>query len=113
MRFDVTPIEDRLILVTLEGKLDGAGAEVIGTPFTAALSGGGADAMLDLGQVPFMGSLGIRLLLSVARVMHRRGTKMVLFGATGPVAEVLEVAALDAIIPQAADQAAARALLRG
>lgn len=97
--------------VILQGRLDGAGAEEIELPFTASLGALGKPVMLDLSAVPFVGSLGIRLLLSVARVVQRKGQRLVIFGAQPAVAEVFETVVLSELVPVADDKAAATALL--
>lgn len=112
MRFEVTEVGDKLSKVSLHGRLDASGAEAIETAFTASVAAGDSDVMIDLRDVTFLASLGIRLLLSVARVVQRRERKLVLFGAQGPVQEVLDTAALGPILPCVADEAAARSLLR-
>lgn len=96
--------------VILRGRLDGAGAEAIELPFTASMGALGKPALLDMSQVAFVGSLGIRLLLSVARVVQRKGQRMVIFGAQPAVAEVFDTVALDELVPIASDMAAAAAL---
>jgi anti-anti-sigma factor len=69
------------------------------TPFTAALAAGGRSAVLDLTALDFISSLGIRLLLSAARVVTRRGGRVVMFGAQPMVAEVLAALSLDEVLP--------------
>jgi anti-anti-sigma factor len=68
--------------------------------------------MVDLAGVSFIASMGLRLLISAARTLHVKGRQMVLFGATGPVREVLEQAAIDQIIPLVDSEAQARERLR-
>lgn len=94
----------------LAGRLDSAGVGLVETPFTAALAAGGRSAVLDLRALDFLSSLGIRLLISAARVVMRRGGRVVLFGAQPMVAEVLTTMALDEVLPMVAteDEALAR-----
>lgn len=113
MRYEMTDLGDGACRVALHGRLDALGAEEIGTPFTAAVASGGKHALVDLSGVAFLSSLGIRLLLAVARPLQRRGARMVLFGAQGQVREVLEAVSIDGVVPVVADEQAALALVRG
>ena len=55
--------------------------------------------MVDLSEVSFLASMGLRLLISSARAMAAKGHKMVLFGATGMTLETLQNAGFDQIVP--------------
>lgn len=107
MRFDVVEIGPTANKLVLVGRLDSTTVGQVETPFTAALAAAGRSAVLDLTALEFLSSLGIRLLLSSARVVARRGGKVVLFGAQPMVAEVLEAMALDEVLPLVATEAEA------
>jgi anti-anti-sigma factor len=96
--------------VALVGRLDTAGASRIETAFTARVVPPGRATIVDLSGVSFLASLGIRMLISAARGLAGRNAKLVLFGAPGPVAEVIETAALSTLIPVAASEAEAVAM---
>ncbi|WP_426959806.1 STAS domain-containing protein [Muricoccus radiodurans] len=111
MRFDLTETDTDTLRIALEGRLDASGAALIELPFTATVSGAEKHVILDLSAVPFVASLGIRLLLSAARVAQRRGKRVVIVGAGPQPREVFETVALDTLIPVVADETAARSLL--
>jgi len=102
-----------LARVVLSGRLDAVGAEKLDLPFTAKIGHLGKNAAIDISAVPFVGSLGIRVLISGARVLQRAGHRVVIYGVAPAVAEVFEIVALEDLIPVAADLAAARSLLAG
>ncbi len=104
MRFEVVEINGTANKLVLSGRLDSATVGAVETPFTAAVAASGRSALLDLRELDFLSSLGIRLLLSAARVVTRRGGVVVLFGAQPMVAEVLEAMALDAVLPHVATE---------
>ncbi len=104
MRFEVVQVSPRADRVVLEGRLDSVTVGQIETQFTAMLAASGRHAVLDMRQLDFLSSLGIRLLLSVARVVTRRGSQVVAFGAQPMVAEVLGVMALDEVLPMFASE---------
>lgn len=95
----------------LSGRLDSATVGRVELPFTAALADGNRDAALDLGRLEFIASLGIRLLLSAGRAVARRGGRVVLFGASPMVAEVLIGLSLDRVLPMVATREEALARL--
>lgn len=111
MDFALTTLDPTTNRIALDGRLDAAGAEAINTRFVAAVGTAGKNALLDLNGVSFIASLGLRLFISVARMLQRRGAQMVLFGAQPQVMEAFETIALDQMIPIAATEAEARARL--
>lgn len=111
MRFEVQELGPTANRVLLVGRLDSTTVGGVETPLTAALANSGRHAVLDMTKLEFLSSLGIRLLLSVARVVHRRGGRMVLFGAQPMVAEVLTAMALEEVLPMAASESEALAKL--
>lgn len=113
MDFDVIEIAPDTNRVALRGRLDAAAAEKIDLRFTAAVATAPRHALIDMTALEFMGSLGVRMLISVARVLQRRGLKMVIFGANPLVEELIAVVALDELIPVMATEAEARAALAG
>jgi anti-sigma B factor antagonist len=108
----VSEPEPGVTCIRLNGRLDAPGADRIDLRFTAHAAAGLHDTLVDLAGVSFVASMGLRLLISTARALHTKGRRMVLFGAAGPVREVLELAAVDQIIPLADNEAQALASLR-
>jgi anti-anti-sigma factor len=88
----------KAIKVTIRGRLDTAGVDRIETRFLASSVSGGRDTVVDLSGVDLITSMGIRMLIGAARGMSQRKTRLVLFGAQDLVREVLETAAVDALI---------------
>lgn len=111
MMFYVTEEGPETNRVVLRGRLDVAGCEVAETPFSAAVGSVGRHAMLDVSGLDFVGSLGLRMLITVARALQRRERVMVIFGAQPAVLEVFETVSLDQMIPVFATEAEARAHL--
>jgi anti-anti-sigma factor len=90
--------------VVLVGRLDTAGVDVVETRFGAAIVPNGKNTIVDLTGVTFLASMGIRMLISTTRALSRKGAKLVMFGATPGVQDVIETAALTEIIPLAASE---------
>jgi anti-anti-sigma factor len=111
MEFDVTPLEGGIHRVHLNGRMDSPGVDRIELRYSAAVVASGRNAVVDLSDVSFLTSMGIRLFFTSARALQGKGAKMVLFGANKEVQSVLDTVALDQIIPIAVDERQALALL--
>ena len=111
MQIDVAELDVETNRVVLTGRLDANAASASELQFTAAVGAAGRNALVDMNGVPFVASFSIRLFISSARVLERRGRRMVLFGIAPAVLEVFDTVALASIVPIAADEAGARALL--
>jgi anti-anti-sigma factor len=104
---------DPAVRYALEGRLDSAGIEQIEAPLTDCVRRGTTNIILDLARVPFVGSLGIRMLVSLGRTLQRQGRTIVLTGVQPLVLDVFETVALGEIIPIAANPAEAAQFLAG
>jgi anti-sigma B factor antagonist len=89
--------------IALAGRMDTTGAQEIDLRFTGLTTTRSALIVVDLSQVSFLASMGIRTLLSAARALMRRGGRMVLACPQPLVQEVLKVADIDTLIPVYAD----------
>ena len=97
----------------LSGRLDSAAVEQIEARLTARARVRSGNVVFELQQVPFVGSLAIRMLIAAAQVLQRQGRKLVLVGAQPQVLEVFRTVALADLIPIAADADEATQLLAG
>lgn len=113
MEFEVAPLDDERSIVRLKGRLDSSGVDQIETRFTAAVVAANRHAAIDLSQVDFLASMGIRLLISTGKAMQLKGRRLGLFGATEAVQGVLDAVALDQLIPVVADEQQALAAIAG
>jgi len=104
---NITPLGDRLVKVTLIGRLDTPGVDRVETRFVAALVPGGNSAIVDLSQVDFVASMGIRMLVAASRDLRLRNAKLGVYGAQSRVQQVFEAVSLQQIIPVCATENAA------
>ncbi len=96
--------------VILDGSLDIAGAAAI--DLRMSVIGGVSKAVLvDMQQVSFIGSMGLRALVQPARAIFNRGGKMVIFGPQDLVKKVLTTSGIDTMIPIYQDYDSALAAL--
>ncbi len=89
---------DGVCRIVLNGKLDAKGAEAIELHFTAAVANRSRVAV-DLTAVDYIASIGIRILVLAGKTVARRSGKLVMFGASEPVAKVLTASGLTEIVP--------------
>ena len=99
IEYQVSEVRPQVRRIALIGRLDSAGVEQIEAPLTAAVRDGTQHILFDLSKVPFVGSLGIRLLISVGRVLQRQDRRLVMYGVQPQVAEVFETVTLGDLIP--------------
>jgi anti-anti-sigma factor len=107
MQIDSELLDNKAIKVTLDGRLDIAGAEAIDLKFTALTATKNAAVLVDMSQVSFLASIGIRLLLSNAKACSLKGGKMVLFDVQPMVKDVLTSSGVATLIPILDDEQAA------
>ena len=112
MQLEVSALDDGLKLVKLIGKMDIQGTSQIEDSFTIQTASKKAGVIVDLSQVPFVASYGMRILVSNAKSLAGRGGKMVLFKPTPMVKNVLSSAGIDQLIPIYDDLEAAKADLQ-
>lgn len=113
MELTTTDLDGNVTCVRLNGRLDASAAERIETQLTAAVVSRGRPAIIDLGGVTFVASMGIRLLVAMGRGLKLKGAPLALFGAHGLVHEVLDQAALGQLIPIVATEPQAIERVRG
>ena len=84
--------------VTMVGRLDISGAEVVAMPL-ATLSGSKSALFVDMAGVTFVASLGLRQLVAAAKAMARRGARFVLLNPNELVTEVITMTGLADLLP--------------
>ena len=98
MQMTVSTLDGDVQKVAFDGALDLAGATEIDVKFSA-LAGANRNVVVDLEKVGFLASIGIRSLLLNAKVLQRRGGKMVLLNPQPMVEKVLRTSGIDKLIP--------------
>jgi anti-sigma B factor antagonist len=98
MRMQVAQVGPSVITVNLDGRFDGAGVADVEAEMSAvaAVNNG---VVVDLSGVSFLASAGLRLLLHTARIVQRRGGRLVLLDPLRDVRQVLEVTGVTDLLP--------------
>ncbi len=103
---------DGIAKVNLAGRLDILGAQKIDLHFSA-ITGGHRKVIVDLEEVPFLASMGIRLLIIGAKTIKSKGGRMALLKPTPDVEKVLIGSGTDTVIPILHDLDAAVSAVSG
>ena len=99
MEIQFREMDKDIRLIKLIGKLDIIGTGEIETKFAGYCAGDKVRVVVDLSQVDFLSSIGIRLLTLTAKSIASRGGKMVILNPTPDVQSVLEMTGIPEIIP--------------
>jgi len=98
MNLDVTELENGITQVTLSGRLDIEGALKIDEEFNK-IAEAKKNVLVNLSDVTFIASLGIRTLITGAKATANNGGKMVLLTPQPNVERVLRTSRVDTVIP--------------
>ena len=108
MKMTIEQVENGYTLINLDGRMDLEGTRAIDQKFAFATSTQPLRLAVDLSNVSFVASIGLRTLFMAARAQAGRGGKMVLVGPNPGVRKVLETAGIDSIVPILDDWESAR-----
>jgi len=98
MKIAVNELAGDIVHIAPSGRMDALGVEDIAIPFTAAAATRKALVVVDLAQVDFLASVGLRLFFSSARALQQRGGRMVLAAAQPDVSAVLDATGVGQLI---------------
>lgn len=89
--------QQQVTLVVVNGRVDSLNAGELGLSLSSAIEDGGTQIVLDLSQVAYMSSAGLRELVSAFKKVRRISGDLRLAQPSPRVQEVLEMAGLDTI----------------
>jgi anti-sigma B factor antagonist len=106
MPIAIEELDGAITKVVLSGRIDLAGAQVIDMPMNV-VAGSKRAVVIDLSQVEFLASMGLRSIVICAKsIMSKRG-KVVLLAPQPQVEEVITVSGIDTLIAIYRDEAEA------
>ncbi len=106
MEISIEKQNDTAILAA-SGRLDAAGAPPFEAGCKNLIQEGSKRLVLDLAQVDYISSAGLRTLLVIAKVMKSAGGAMALCSLVPAVHEVMTISGFDNILSLATDRSAA------
>jgi anti-anti-sigma factor len=113
MELEIKNHSDQITRLALRGRLDTAGVGEIELKFTGYTVPRAKPLLLDISELTFVASLGLRMLLTVAKALNHRGAKTVLLNPQPAVREVLSLSGFDQLMPVYNDEETALAFLAG
>jgi anti-anti-sigma factor len=102
---------DRIRVIKLIGNLDILGVGEVETKFAGYCAGDGIRVLVDLSEVDYLASIGIRLLTINAKSLVSRRGRMTLLKPKANVKNVLEMTGIPSIIPMYDSLESAEAVL--
>jgi anti-anti-sigma factor len=113
MQANYSELKKGIKYIQLEGRLDLPGVMEFELKFTAYAASEKAGVVVDLSQVPFLASIGIRMLISSAKAVQKRCRMLVLLNPQPLVAELVTIAGISMTIPVYTDLTEACQDVRG
>jgi anti-anti-sigma factor len=107
--FDVVDMDNGITSIQLSGRMDVQGAIAVDKKFSA-IAEEKKKVVIDLSQVSFMASLGIRTLIMSCKTLASKGGDMVLLNPQPNVEKVLRTSGVDTVIQIVRDMNAAAAI---
>ena len=92
-------VENGILIIAINGRLDAASAPVAEGEINKALEGEQNRLLFDLSALEYLSSGGLRVILSAAKEMRRREGKVALAALTQYVYEIFEVSGFSAMLP--------------
>jgi anti-anti-sigma factor len=108
MDLSVQELDNGITVVALRGRLDTIWAGAMESSFNT-IAGSKQSVVVDLSEVSFLGSLGMRMFVQGGTTVIRRGGKFAILSPDPNITKVLKVAAIDSLIPILQERAAALA----
>jgi anti-anti-sigma factor len=113
MEIGVERLENGIKKITLRGRMDIEGTNVVDLPLSTETSTEKACIVLDLSELEFMASVGIGVLVRSYKALKLRGGKMVFLNPQRVVELVLERTLVNTLIPICYDmESASRQVLQ-
>ncbi len=113
MEMSISDVGDDVVNVALKGRLDTPGVDHVETKLTNTIVPRGAHTLMDLSGVEFVGSMAIRMFMTLARGLAKKGRKLVLYAPQPLVSQLFDTVSLRDIIAVEADADAALRVARG
>lgn len=97
MQIRVFQADEELTHVALQGRMDSPNVQRIENGFLALTAGRGKPSIIELEDVSFMVSVGMRMLIESAKGLKAVDAAFILVGPSGLVEDALRIAKLDTV----------------
>ncbi len=103
---------DAALVIALKGRLDSVNAGPVEAEIVGYVRDGANRVVLDFGDVPYISSAGLRVVLVLAKRLREVGGKLALFGMVPSVREVFSISGFLQILTVCDDRETALAGMR-
>src|SRR3984885_15835754 len=97
MQMATEQLTDDVIKVIFDGRFDIAGAEAVDLKMSV-IAGSKKFVLVDMQKVSFLGSMGLRTIVSAARTVKGRGGKIAVYGPDAEVEKVLTMSGVNTLV---------------
>ena len=108
-----TELRGGVLIAKAQARIDGANAREFQDALQAAIDEHDCAMVLDMEDLTYISSAGLRVILLIARVLQRNNNDLALCSLTGPVREIFQISGFDKIIKTLDSQADAVASVGG
>ena len=91
--------EKDVLVISLKGRLDAVTSPVLEKDLTDLMAGGERFLVMDLGDLDYISSAGLRSILVVVKRLKEKQGKLLLASLKGVVSEAFEISGFSTIIP--------------
>ena len=93
-----TDRQDDILSLLVSGRVDGSNAAALEKTARTAIKENDRGVMMDFGNLSYISSSGLRVVLLIARRVISRGAKFALFALSDELREVFKISGFDQII---------------
>ncbi len=108
-----TKRDGQVLSVQLQGRLDGSNSNEFYEGVEAAIEDGDAAVVIDMAQLAYISSAGLRVLLMLAKMLEDRNVGFAVCSLSKQIKEVFDIAGFDKVIGVHPSPEKARAALVG
>jgi anti-sigma B factor antagonist len=98
MELEITLERSETVILHATGRVDSNTAAQLQEPLLREAEGSSGAVELDLAQVSYMSSAGLRVLLQAAKALQKRGERLRLLNVPAPIHNILNLAGFTSFI---------------
>lgn len=95
--FDIKPLTSRTAILTLKDRMTAANAPILKEQIKKLIASGIVELIFDLGQVTFLDSSGLAVLVSALKATHEKNGWVRLSGMNPQVQSIFQMTMLDRV----------------
>ena len=98
MKLDIVKESADGLVLSLAGKLDAPGVDLIGTRFLGLINHVDKPVFLDFREVTYVSSIGLRLLLNGWKMLSRDGFSMQILNSSPEIRQIFSIAGFEEML---------------